>query len=164
MKSLVLLIAIMTTTNASAFYGKYKFSMLFDRNSESEKVEFLMNSAADVKILENDDYYEVDSYQFFHEVTLSFRSGGDEDYVIATATLVRENGKTVMKNFCAALIDGPNGYASTLGTKTAKLSRWSKSAKEYEQLKLTASEADIAKCESDLLESYIEDGYEVSEY
>lgn len=164
MKGLILLLALTITTNANAVYGKYKFSMNFEWGSEDEKVEFLMNSQGDIKILENENWYEVDSSPFFGEVTLDFRSGGDEDYVIASATLKKDGYKTVITSYCAAIVYGPNALISVTGPSVAKLQRWSKSSKKYKAMKITASKEELKKCEDNLIESYLERGFELSEY
>ncbi|MCR9203518.1 MAG: hypothetical protein NXH75_03005 [Halobacteriovoraceae bacterium] len=164
MKGLILLLALSASLNASAVYGKYKFSMNFEWGSDNERVEFLMNSQGDIKIIDEGNYYNVTSYPFFGIISLDFRSGGDEDYVIASATLEKVGNQTVMTNYCAAIIDGPGGYVSLTGPRVAKLQRWSKSAKKYKALKITASEEDVKKCEKDLIQTYVERGYEVSEY
>lgn len=146
---LLILMASLLSTQAYAFtYGKFKLSVgtgFYD----AEEIIFLMNSAGKVKILENDDYYEIDSSLFFSEVTLSIQSGGDEDFVVGSITL-KDN---VILDSCASFVDAKNEYLMRLSPSSLKLERWNKYKKKYVAVPKAGAGFSEA-CFSDLLSGY----------
>lgn len=147
---LILCFLILSVASNAANYGK--FMLTTDTQIwEPEGMTFLLSSAGEIKILENDDYYEIKSSFFFGEQTLTFRSGGDEDFVLGKVTLV--NNKAI--SACAGLIDLPNRNLMTLGVKSFNLLKWNKSKKKYESVypkNFKFSE----KCEKELFSPYSE--------
>lgn len=148
---------------ATGSYGMYLFETKPEWGS-AESVTFVMNSSAEVKEIEDEYYFSIKSSMFFTEVTLDLRSGGDEEYFLARAVLGEKDGQTVLLNYCAALIYGPSGIANTIGPSMAKLSKWNKRTKKYDDLAIVASEKDISNCEKELLRKYSNLGFEIYEY
>lgn len=147
-KFIALLSLALTTNLYAANYGKYKFTMSADYMDASEVV-FLLNSAGEVTILENDDYFEVESLSFFGELTLNFETG-DEDLQLASFTL--KDNKVITS--CSALVDQPNEVLTVYGLNFAKLQRWNKVNKKYEDIATPEIFANQEACEAELLKDF----------
>jgi hypothetical protein len=127
----VLILGLFLNANSFAFsYGKFKVSMQSEFG-DTEEVTFLLNSSGNFKFLENEDYYSIDSSQFFDEITLDIQSGGDEDFMVARVVL-KDN--KVMER-CASFVDAKNEYLILMGPNSFKFERWNKFTKAYELLK-----------------------------
>jgi hypothetical protein len=148
MNKLTLILALFIATLSSAYATNYgKFKLTPNRSIiDSDVVVFLLNSSGDLKILENEYYYSVDSGYFFGEQRLEFISGGDEDALHAIFTI--KNNKIV--SGCAAYIDYKNEYAETMGIKGFKLERWNKYSRKYESMINKQTDADSSECYDDL--------------
>lgn len=160
MRNLILLFLCLSSITASAAnYGKFKLSFFSDWNGE-EAVEFLLNKSGEVKILENEYYYDLLPNFFFGEVSIAFLSGGDEDYVKGKIAL--KDNKIV--EACAVLVDGPGAIMSKLGVDMVSLSRWDKKQKKYIKLSTKKAESSYESCVKTYVDDYADRGYEIHEY
>jgi hypothetical protein len=148
-----LLVLISVSISAGTVSGKYKLEM-YDENSGMEEVIFLMNSNAEIKYLENRDYFSIVSEPFFTINTLRIKSGGDEDYMIATISVEGVNGGEVIVTKCGAMIDGPGASGMFLGESGITLKKWNTERKKYEVLWDKSTATDIEKCEKELVKDY----------
>ena len=131
---------------------------------EDQTVVFLMNSSGEVEVIEDDNYYTVNSFQFFTEVNLEIVSGGDDEHFKASATIGELNGRTVLLSFCAAMVASSNSAADTLNMNYAKLSKWNTKTNKYEDLQLVASASEVSACEERLLADEIKNGFDIYDY
>lgn len=151
MKNVMLLAALLGGVSVQAAnYGKFRLTVNPGYYS-GDKVVFLLNTSGTVKILENDNYYSVDSDFFFGDTTLEFRSAGDEDHIEGSISL--KDNKAV--DGCAALVDNKNGWLSFMTTKTFLLERWNKYSKKYETVYKNGFEFS-EKCEEVISSNYSE--------
>lgn len=149
MKSLLIgLMTLTALTTQAANFGKFKLTVETGYY-DGEEVVFLMNSSGDLKMLENSDYYSIDTQFFFGENTLDIRSGGDDDIVIGT--IYMKDNKAI--DGCAAMLSLSNEAGETLGTNSFKLERWNKFSKRYESVYKSGFEF-TKSCEDKLLADY----------
>jgi hypothetical protein len=149
MKNIILLAAILLGASVNAAnFGKFKLTVN-PGYYDGEEVVFLLNSAGKIKVLENDSYYDIDSDYFFGDVTVNFRSGGDEDHVEGSISL--QNNKAV--DGCAALVDVKNGWLTILGMQSFELERWNKFSKKYESV-FTNGFQFTEECEQGIIDNY----------
>jgi hypothetical protein len=160
--SFLLLLLFSLTTAATNSYGRYKLDVDFEGMEET--VVFLMNSSADVEIIQDENYYTIKSIPFFTEVTLDIVSGGDDEHFKINAVIGEMNGETVLLNFCAAAIYSSNSMANTVGQSVVKLSKWNKRSKKYEALKVVATVSEVLRCEENLLAEEAKMGFDIYEY
>lgn len=148
MKYIFILSLLINFSALGANYGKFKVIVAGDFSSGEEAI-FLMNSNGKIKILENDNYMEINAYSFFGDVTLDIRTSGDEDHIRGTVHLV--NNKVIQT--CSAFIDLKNDYQISYGSDSLKLLRWNKVKKAYEDINdQMAIEEALQDCEENLLE------------
>ncbi len=140
-----LLLSLVLNTNAFAFtYGMFKVS-IGSEVYEHEMI-FLVNSAGQIKELENENWYDIESSLFFSELTLDIQGGGDEDFNVARITF-KDN---VIVDSCASFVDAKNKYVIKIGEQNLKVQRWNKYAKKYETVK-TENEEFSESCFETLL-------------
>ena len=123
----ICLVSILLQSVNAASYGLFKFTV----NPPSgvvEEVVFLLNSQGEIKVLDNPDYFKINSDYFFGELNLRVVTGGDEDNSRGAFKLV--NNKLV--DGCAAFIDYKNEYGEAMAPRTFNLQRWNKYRKKYE--------------------------------
>lgn len=134
----------------AASYGKFHLEVntgYFD----SEKVEFLLNSSGEVRLLENRDWYTVTPSFFFGELSLTIQSGGDEEFILGKVIL-KDNQ---VQSACAAFVDAKNEVIEFLGATSFKLKRWNKRSKSFAPL-YSSDQIFDEKCVKKLLEEYPE--------
>lgn len=152
---LFLLFGLSHLINASN-YGKFEFKMGSDYQDD-EVVVFLLNSSGDITVIQDENYYTVDSSFFFDELAITLTSGSDEQYTITSYTLV--DNKLV--EACTILVDGPNGYVSKMSDSYYTLKKWNKFAKKYTDVPNLQSSSNKEACFTKLLEDFQD--YEVTE-
>lgn len=150
MRNIFLLLTLVLGLNAQAAnYGKFKLYVDTGYYAPQEVV-FLMNSSGEIKMLENNDYYKIDSQFFFGESTLNIRSGGDDDIVKGIVSL-KNNRAT---EACAVFLSLSSGYGERLRiTRRFNLLRWNRFAKKYETV-LKSDTLFSKKCEKKILADY----------
>lgn len=133
MKSTIITILLMALSfyAQANIYGKFKLEVR-PGHYDDQEVIFLLNSHGGIKIIENEYDYEFESLPFFGELTLNFRSGGDEDFMLGSFTLVTDNNVLKSISSCAAHISVPAKYMIRRGSSTVRLMKWNKLQKEYE--------------------------------
>lgn len=157
-----LLLAVVWCGNAqaAAYYGKYKMEILHEAVGTQEQI-FLLNSRGEAKTIGGDDYlHEVETFPFFNQVTLEFKTWGDEDFSKFNVTLDKSGEKLEVISQCGAFIDKKNDWVMSYGWKNFQLSKWSKSKKKYIPFDNSKAEATYVECITGLLEGYEDsDGY-----
>lgn len=150
MKNLIALILLcFVQVAAASSYGKFKLVVNPDIYS-GEEVVFLLNSAGEVSILENDSYYDINVSSFFGELTFDIQSGGDEDFIKASFKMV--NNKLVAG--CSAFVDLKNEVLSVYSSSQVDILRWSKSEKEYVSIQSDNIDDASEGCIKDLISNY----------
>lgn len=150
MKTLSLIVALLVSqATLAASYGKFKLKVAADYRDASEVV-FLMNSQGDVTILENDDYYQIDTSSFFGELTFDIQSMGDEDFIKIAFTM-RDNK---LLSGCSAWIDLKNEVLMVYSSSQVELLRWNKLAKKYENITANSYSSQQESCIEELVGNY----------
>lgn len=141
MKSTLILSLIALSFNVQAnVYGKFKLEIK-PGHYDDQEVIFLLNSQGGIKFIENEYYYEFESLPFFGELTLNFRSGGDEDFMLGSFTLISDNDVVKSVASCATLISAPAQYMERRGKSAIRLFQWNKMKKEYQRVSWGSKEA-----------------------
>ncbi len=144
----ILSLFALSFTSFAGNYGKFKVTY---NEYYSFSAVFLLNSYGDIKILDNDQYLQIESSPFFGETTITVKSSGDEDHVKATF-FMKDN--KILKA-CSAFIDLKNDYIEPHRPKIVQILRWNKSKKAYEDIYNDALvNATNEECLTDLLSAY----------
>ena len=89
MKFLLLTALTLVALTSNAFgkmsYGKYKLETPQSASFDASSVVFLLNYSAETKIIDNFDYYTIQTNLFFTDLEMTFKSGGDEDFFLGKA-------------------------------------------------------------------------------
>ena len=153
MKFLLLTALTLVALTSNAFgkmsYGKYKLETPQSASFDASSVVFLLNYSAETKIIDNFDYYTIQTNLFFTDLEMTFKSGGDEDFFLGKA--VFNDGE--LKQLCFALIDLPNETIMTY-SNSFKLFKWNTKSKSYDLISNNLAEKEQSACFESITAEY----------